>query len=188
MVCFTICVGLPSALLILLALLPPATALSAALLGSAALIVGCCVGLCGELYGRSVHDRFERGSYAHCFARWSTGFEMLGFLALVALTIRHGLAGFWWTALIVWPLTLCFCGGFFFLFRQFNKQHSLDRRQEAIWAEEQREARQFVLQRTIVFEGSVLPGVGRPCVCCQTAVGSAFERFGDVIVVAECNA
>ena len=36
---------------------------------------------------------------------------------------------------------------------------------------EQQQARQEVLQRTIVFEGSVLEGVGRPCVCAWDDLG-----------------
>ncbi|CAE7407120.1 unnamed protein product [Symbiodinium pilosum] len=91
----------------------------------------------------------------------------VGFFSFVAFTVHLAMLGFWQISLIMWSLSLFCCGSL--LWRGWRGRFKVGpsnvlppiQNGERTW----NEARQEVLQRTIVFEGSVLEGPGRPCVC-----------------------
>ncbi|CAE7612953.1 unnamed protein product [Symbiodinium sp. CCMP2456] len=140
---------------------------AAALLSTFALLLGGLLSICTFLYGTGDRvDRFRYGKHSNCLVRVAFLFFVLGVVALAALTTHHSLAGFWWTALIVWPLTCC-CNTCWIYGAKVEAEEGcyLTTEEREMQDKEQQQARQEVLQRTIVFEGSVLEWVGRPCVC-----------------------
>lgn len=159
--------GIPLALLIFTAAFPPHSDLAAALLGSFALLLGCFLSTCTFLHGTGDRvDHFRYGKHSNCIVRVAFLSFALGVIALAALTMHHSLAGFWWTALIVWPLTCCVNTCWIYAAKvEAEEGCYLTAEEQEMQDKEQQQARQEVLQRTIVFEGSVLEGVGRPCVC-----------------------
>ena len=91
-------------------------------------------------------------------------FWLVAVAALAVLTVRHGLQGFWWTALVVWPPVACFTGGRLFRIRSDARasQHHL---KSSLEAERERErAQREVRERTIVFHGAVLDRPGKACI------------------------
>ncbi|CAE7309930.1 unnamed protein product, partial [Symbiodinium sp. KB8] len=159
--------GILLALLIFTAAFPPHGDVAAALLGTFASLLGCFLSICTFLHGTGDRvDRFRYGKHSDCIVRLTFVCFALGVVALAALTTHHSLAGFWWTALIVWPLTCC-CNTCMIYAAKAEAEEGcyLTAEEREMQDKEQQQARQEVLQRTIVFEGSVLEGVGRPCVC-----------------------
>ena len=157
------CIGLPFVLMIVCVAIPPASALASALLASATVPLCCCLSfLRVAAHWENERDDLHLGKYA-VWLRF--GIRLLGFFALALLlvmTVQHGLQGFWWTAAIVWPVPL-FWGGFF-LARVWHADVSLNDYDMAALERSRKEAQRELSNRTIRFEGSVIPERGRPCV------------------------
>ena len=157
---FGLTVALAIVLVLLCASIQPGDGLAAGLLSAAVLppciYVSCMCAVMGVR--RSAADFFWE-SYGCLYSTFVRIAWALGLVALVFMTVRNSLMGHWWTAFILWPLTLC-CSGI------FNRKA---RARGAMFANSMKvavdDARKHVLRRSIVFKGGVLPGAGRPCVC-----------------------
>ena len=149
-------------LLVVVIAIPPSSAAGAAILGLLALLtccginfyaIGCCLaGSEGWEYdARLAPEQVDAASgcilLSSCF----------GFLGLVIMMVQHGLNGYWWTLFIVLPGIFGFCVAAFVQ----DPTRTADR----AWTRAKDEAKRQVLERTIVFEGSVLEEEGRSCVC-----------------------
>ena len=77
---------------------------------------------------------------------------------LIAITVLHATRGFSWSVPILWGIFPVCCGGCLCWCWCWKSSSDID---QLFKMEIKREAR----QHTIVFEGSVLPGKGKPCVC-----------------------
>ena len=157
-IAFTCCTYLPVILLLLLALEQPHNATQGA---SAffALLLCCFLSFLVPASGRPGSWRVMAPGWGRCFACavWLAG--VLACACVTLMSVQHVQAGYWWTALIIWP---CSCCSFAFSIYAFivDDLHPLqDREQKALTA-----ARRKVLARSIVFHGKVIEESGRPCV------------------------
>ena len=158
-ICWAIVMGLPLVLLVVCSAIPPESPVAAALLASATIPLCCFIGVFSVLGSADSQSQFLLGKYRLVFC---VGFRLAGLLALLslaAMTAQHILEGYWWTALIVWPVAV-FGGVWFCCF----KSKDLDGDKKDILRREREEAQGEVSNRTIRFEGSVLRERGRPCV------------------------
>ena len=122
-------------------------------------LLGFFVGRCGTKTARS---DATFGDYA-CCARAAFNCEgILGLAALALMTWQHG-AEFWWTSLTFWPVAGCGLGWWIYNCRRGALGHlgELDHDYDRF---EEEQARDHVKNRTIRFEGRVIPERGRPCV------------------------
>eukprot|EP00439_Symbiodinium_sp_Y106_P056957 s4473_g8.t1 len=154
--------GLPFALLVVCASIPPESTVAAALLASATVPLCCCISISSFFgTGQNEDEKFRYGKY-HTVLRLGLRFVgVLALLSLAAMTVQHILRGYWWTAVIVWPVGIC--GGVMFCVCCFVDVE-LDDEQRKTLEREREEAHGEVSNRTIRFEGSVLREPGRPCV------------------------
>ena len=147
-----------------IACVKPASGLAAGLLAGGALCCCCGVSLFGVVRG-SADESYEMrfGAWAGCVGRLTLLAVGMGFVALVGMTVQHSQLGYWWSSLIVWPISCCW-GGFTLLTRCFGAGFLLDDDQLTTLDEERAEAEKEVLNRSIVFKGEVSREPGRECV------------------------
>ena len=156
---------LPLVFVLVLALVAPGSAVAAALLAvPAACCCGClgiCVGITGPKWPASDHILDCRGR---------TAFNAVGLLCLAAvvwMTLRNADAGYWWTGLLVLPVACCgVCWWTLICCRGLGVigEDEPSKKQQAELRREREEADRTVKNRTIRFEGRVIPEHGRPCV------------------------
>ena len=152
------------ALLLLCSVIAPDSAPMAALLVSGAVFAYTCISLCC-IDHQLGHGQFRFGSNHSNIKTCSSLACCSGFVALVVMMVLHGLGGYWWTALIVLPSFCCFFVVGVCVCVDLKNSSYFSSDGESKVEEEKSEAERRVLQRTIVFEGSVMKTGGRPCVC-----------------------
>ena len=102
---------LPVVLLLLMALAQPGDA--PMLLAFGAMLLCCCLSVLVPSFGRPAFWRVQ----APGWERWWAGSVWLaGALAcacVVLMNVQHAQAGYWWTAVIIWPCPCC-CSAYWF--------------------------------------------------------------------------
>ncbi|CAE7334146.1 unnamed protein product [Symbiodinium sp. CCMP2456] len=152
--------GLPSVLLVVCSGISPESAVAAALLASATVPLCCCISLF-SMFGflDKETSQFFFGEYESVFR---VGVRLLGLLVLssfAAMTARHILQGYWWSAFIVWPGAVC-SGSMWLCAASIDVESFVENTKER----DRKSAEAEVSNRTIRFEGSVIRERGRPCV------------------------
>ena len=156
---------LPLVSLLVLALLASRSAVAAALLAvPAACCCGClgyCVGFYGPKHALSDHQYGWHGRTL------LNAVGLLGLAAVAWMTLRNAEADYWWTGLMVLPIACCSVGWWTVLccagLGAFGEDE-LDEDYQAELRSEREEADRTVKNRTIRFDGRVIPERGRPCV------------------------
>ena len=143
------------------------TAADAAFLSTGAMFAGAML-MC--LVQRDFHgggenssaSEFRYGSHASIVPLVKIMSAFSGYTAMGLQTGAFLIAdlGWIWTAFITWPPSC-----YLFWRAESAGFEELTTQEAEILNDERHQARKEVLQRTIVFEGSVLEGLGRPCVC-----------------------
>ena len=139
------------------------TAADAALLSAVAMFAGAMLTcLIQRDCGGENSSEFRYGNRAFSVSVVKQTSTFIGYMAMGMQTVALLIADFgWiWTAFITWPPS-CYL---FYRALDGGFEH-LTTEEAEILNDEHHQARKEVLQRTIVFEGSVLEGLGRPCVC-----------------------
>ncbi|CAE7034474.1 unnamed protein product, partial [Symbiodinium natans] len=156
--------GIATALVILCAAVPPSDGVMAALLSVLAALCCCCVNFWAMVFG-DVDEKtgFRSGGHGmrerYCLhVLWG-----VAVLALLGLTVHHGLRAWWWTSLIFWPVAGF--AGLCFLCSRCARGKQLTDAEEVEEGMARGMAERDVRERTIVFGGSVIEEPGRPCVC-----------------------
>ncbi|CAE6948474.1 unnamed protein product [Symbiodinium sp. CCMP2592] len=189
--CHCLLLVLAVAIVVTCAMVPPGSAVVAALLSSA-VFVSCCFITYDA--GKLVADNGWRISPSDiCFARGRLRFctvlsWMLGLLGLIILTLRHSFDGFWWTSLITLP---AYCFGCNCLRKMCYGDEVVGVNMSYLTRAHQQSAEHELLRklRSIEFNGSVLKGRGRACVCSWPGkYAGAWDALVDASVDGEISA
>ena len=137
----------------------PDSAFMAAVSGFTVLLTCCGLSFMVAGFGRPAHWRLNAPSWRW----WCVGAVWLGgALACACVTlinVEHAQAGYWWTALIIWPCSCC-CFALALYYYIIINPYAMANYEQKLLTAAQREVR----TRSIVFPGEVIEESGRPCV------------------------
>ncbi|CAE6950869.1 unnamed protein product [Symbiodinium natans] len=138
---------------------PPGDAALAGLLAFLALLLCFWLSFFVLQVGRPAYWRVEAPGWERCLAAAVLLAGALACACVTLMNVRYAQAGYWWTALIIWP---CSCYSFALSFGTFIivAPDSMPYDDE----EALRAAQWQLRTRSIVFRGKVVEESGRPCV------------------------
>ena len=153
------CFYLPVVFLLLMALAQPGDAALAVLLACGVLLLCCWLSLLVPSRGRPAGWSVDAPGRERWWvaALWLAG--ALAWACVTLMNVRHAQAGYWWTALIIWPCSCCCIAFSFALGMNDPDKGMVEEFRDVLTAAEQE-----VLTRSIVFHGEVIEEPGRPCV------------------------